>query len=184
MGIACGQTDSPQTPPVLLQMIRDDSIHDELQLSSAQRDRVIAALASVDGRWFRARNLPAAEQREEINTLTDQLSNQLQEILDAQQRSRLGQLERQALGTRMVLRDDVADTLNLSARQRETLEKSFRETDRSRHRNPTAGAIGRARHRRGKRQDQSDQGKGTAKPGRADDNGAEIKAGIVNGSGV
>jgi peroxiredoxin len=116
-------------PPVLLQMIRDESIHQELTLSAAQQQRVIEALQTVDGRWFRSRNLPADPQRQEIEALTDELQSQLEAILQPQQIDRLAQLQRQALGTRMVLRDDVARPLGLTASQRDAFLKSFVETD-------------------------------------------------------
>ena len=68
--LACSVSpaDEPKTPPVLLQMIRDSSIHDELRLSEVQRSRVIESLRAVDGRWFRSRNLPADPQRQEIES--------------------------------------------------------------------------------------------------------------------
>ncbi len=74
-----------QLPPVLLQMIRDSSIHEELRLSEAQRDQVLESLKSVDGRWFRSRNLAADTQRQEIDALTAEITPQLAAILDTTQ---------------------------------------------------------------------------------------------------
>ena len=104
----------PDLEPVLLQMIRDDSIHKELKLSSDQIDSVMAFLPNVDGDWFRARNYPADRRRTTIDALSKQLKTSLADILQPNQIKRLDQLQRQALGTRMVLRDDIAADLNLT----------------------------------------------------------------------
>ncbi len=110
-------------------MIRDDAVHDELQLTDQQRDEIIDALADVDGRWFRSRNLPAEKQAPELETLSTQLSQTLAGILDQRQMTRLHELQRQALGTRMVLLDDVAQALNVTKDQNQSFLDAFAETD-------------------------------------------------------
>jgi thiol-disulfide isomerase/thioredoxin len=125
---ASGQS-APQLPPVLLQLIRDDAVHDELQASDDQRESILEALAEIDGRWFRARHLSGEEERSEIETLTREIQQRLTQILDASQVTRLEQLQRQALGTRMVLRDDVAQALKLSKDQIQTFANAFIDTD-------------------------------------------------------
>ncbi len=65
----------PQTPPVLLQMIRDDSVHRDLGLSEQQRDQVLSLLREVDGPWFRSRNSPADQQHGEVMQLTATCAN-------------------------------------------------------------------------------------------------------------
>ncbi len=127
--VALAQT-APQTPPVLLQMIRDDSVHDALRMNEGQRSAVIDALAEIDGRWFRARNMQADKQQQEIATITSELTQKLSGILDNPQLLRLKQLQRQALGTRMVIRDDVAAALNLTKAQQQSFYDAFVETDR------------------------------------------------------
>ena len=129
-GVLYGQQAEPNTPPVLLQMIRDSSVQDELKLSGSQRERVAETLKSIDGRWFRSRNLPAEEQRTEIATATTELQSSLKDLLDASQLRRLTQLERQALGTRMFTRADVAEALQISNSKQNELEAAFLETDR------------------------------------------------------
>lgn len=121
---------SPALPPVLLRMIRDDAVHDELKLSDPQRQSLLGILESVDGRWFRSRNTPAANQQQEILMLTGELRKSLEGILERDQSLRLDQLERQALGTRMVLRPDVATELELTSAQQDALSETFAETDR------------------------------------------------------
>lgn len=126
---ATAQSSAPQQPPVLLQMIRDDAVHQELGLRREQVAQLMSALGQVDPPWFRSRNLPPDKQQTEIDSLTSQLRVSLDSILDDDQLDRLSQLERQALGTRMVLRDDVATALNLSDKQRDGLIATFLETD-------------------------------------------------------
>ncbi len=118
------------SPPVLLQMIRDDAVHDELKLSDQQKSRILSALRGVDGRWFRSRNLDLRTREAEIRKIRAQLDAKLQAILNISQQKRLLQLQYQALGTRMLLREDVATSLELSTQQREALAAAFQATDK------------------------------------------------------
>ena len=111
-------------------MIRDDAIHRDLGLSASQVAQVVRVLDEIDGPWFRARNLPVDQQREKIAELTAQLESALAGILSLEQRSRVNQLICQALGTRMVLRDDVVSALGLSADTVLAFREAFQETDR------------------------------------------------------
>jgi len=125
------QAAKPITPPVLLQMIRDDSVHRELKLTSDQISRVRDALTNVDGDWFRSRNLPSNDQITLIAKLTRRLDQDLQKILKRPQVDRLRQLERQALGTRMVTRTDVQAALDLTNSQLDRFEAAFVKTDQA-----------------------------------------------------
>ncbi|QEF99978.1 Thiol-disulfide oxidoreductase YkuV [Stieleria maiorica] len=126
---ASAQTPPPETQPVLLQMVRDDAVHQELDLSEDQIRQVFAALEPIDGPWFRARILPAQERIEAISQLTDQLNDALTRFLDSKQLERLDQLQNQALGTRMIVRDKTATALGLSQQERDALYRVFTETD-------------------------------------------------------
>ncbi|TWT48097.1 Thiol-disulfide oxidoreductase ResA [Rubripirellula amarantea] len=121
--------DKVQLQPVLLQMIRDTAIHEELSLSSDQVGTVLGQLPEIDGPWFRARNLQPAEQTRVINELTDALRSRLADTLTPQQSNRLRQLERQALGTRMVLRQDVVDELDISDDQLSRFNEAAAKTE-------------------------------------------------------
>jgi peroxiredoxin len=100
--------------PVVLQMLRNDSVFNELKLSDDERVQVQAVLDRVDGDWWRSRNQQEAPRIATVSQLTSQVKAELKEILSAESFSRLQQLERQGLGTRMFLADDVASTLGLS----------------------------------------------------------------------
>ena len=130
IGVRCiADTQKSGSPPVLLQMIRDDAVHAELKLSDLQISRILSALRGVDGPWFRSRNFELRAREAEIRKLGEQLEEKLQTILSVSQQKRLLQLQYQALGTRMLLREDVATSLELSKQQRETLAAAFQETD-------------------------------------------------------
>ena len=121
----------PQTPPVLLQMIRDDSVHRDLGLSAKQRDQILEVLQEVDGPWFRSRNLPADQQHREVTRLNERVRTKLKEILQPQQQDRVNQLIRQALGTRMVLSEDVITELELSSSVVDAFRETFVTTDKA-----------------------------------------------------
>ena len=123
------QAPPPEIQPVLLQMIRDDAVHRELNLSRDQIRQVFAALDPIDGPWFRVRIRPAQERIETIDRLTEQLTDALAEILEPNQVERLDQLQNQALGTRMIVRDKTSTALGLSPAIRESLYEVFAKTD-------------------------------------------------------
>ncbi len=120
-----------QLPPVLLQMIRDDAVQKELKLTVSQKSQTLAALGSVDPRWWLARQMQAGPLAIELASLTLMLRTELATFLTPAQQKRLAELERQAVGTRMVLRDDVAAELTITDAQRDTLVAAFKQTDAS-----------------------------------------------------
>jgi peroxiredoxin len=119
----------PSSPPVLLQMIRDDLVHQDLGLTEPQIESVQKILQSIDPRWFRARNFQPDKLETELVTLTSELRTKLQQTLTPAHMKRLAQLERQALGTRMIIRDDVAQELGLSASDQQRFIDAFVKTD-------------------------------------------------------
>lgn len=124
-----GADELPTAPPALLQLIRDQAIHEELQLADDQTEKISAALPEIDGPWFRSRNLPAEQQRAEQQRLTKALEQELARILNPPQIERLKQLRCQALGTRMFVRDSVIKRLALTPQQRTALFAAFVATD-------------------------------------------------------
>lgn len=100
--------------PVALQMLRNDFVFDDLKLSSEEKRKVQAVLDRVDGDWWRSRNQQDARRIATVAQLTAQVKSELKGFLSTESFSRFQQLERQALGTRMFLADDVASTLGLS----------------------------------------------------------------------
>ncbi|XZE56445.1 redoxin domain-containing protein [Planctomycetaceae bacterium SH139] len=119
----------PEIPPALLQMSRDSAIHRELKLSPDQVEQALAVTDRIDAMWWPSRNYDPTKQRQVVRRLTDELRAAWLQILDEEQRVRLRQLERQALGTRMMLSGDVADFLRLSLPVRERIKQTALETD-------------------------------------------------------
>lgn len=115
--------------PFLLQMIRDDSIHQELRLNDDQIAQVDQAIAEVDPRWWVSRIQKAKVAEAQIQELTEILRTRLDGFLEADQRLRLTQLIRQAHGTRMIQDPEVADALSVTEKQKTRFEKLFAETD-------------------------------------------------------
>ena len=130
VGAACAGVGFAEVPPpVLMQMIRDDAVHRELDLSDDQIDAVMAVLDEVDGPWFRVRIRPEDEQVRVIDGLQESVRQKLASILQPRQLNRMQQLERQALGTRMFVRDDVAKLLKITPTQQSKMQAVFDETD-------------------------------------------------------
>jgi peroxiredoxin len=121
--------DEPLVPPVLLQMVRDPAIHHELNLSASQIDQVMEATDAIDPILWPSRILPVEQRAKITDELSARLWAQLVTILDAEQRDRMTQLQRQATGTRMLLRPEVADLLKLTPTVREKIRSLALETD-------------------------------------------------------
>ncbi|MEM9825596.1 MAG: redoxin domain-containing protein [Planctomycetota bacterium] len=115
--------------PVMLQMIRDDAIHEELDLQANQREQILKVLETVDPPWWRARNFPAEKQSVAIAELNTELRRRLGGVLQPRQYKRLQELCRQAKGTRMFTDDDVAEKLGISAGTVNELKRVYQTND-------------------------------------------------------
>lgn len=124
-----GPSAQPIMPPVLLQMARNSAVWTELKLTPSQITQLQQVLDGVDGDWWRSRNAPPAEQAAQQAAFTATVKKELEEVLDDSQRRRLWQLERQALGVRMLLLDDVASTLRFGTGVRQRLVEIALKTD-------------------------------------------------------
>lgn len=127
---ALAEDSTPALDPVLLQMIRDDAVHEDLGLDDDQISSLIATLPEIDIAWFRSRNDSPESQRSTIEDATSTLRACLEKNLAPDQLKRLAELECQALGTRMVLRPDIAERFGVTDDQRSAFLKIAMETDR------------------------------------------------------
>ncbi|QDV64484.1 Thiol-disulfide oxidoreductase ResA [Crateriforma conspicua] len=122
-------------PPVLLQMIRDDAVHEDLELTSDQKRSLFSVVKGIDAQWFPQLNLITTGNtkpepyQETVKDLTAKLQRELKSILNTSQFDRLMQLRRQALGTRMVLLDDVRQGLELTSSQIQRFTDAFAKTE-------------------------------------------------------
>jgi peroxiredoxin len=116
-------------PNRLLALLHAPEVHEELGLSSDQVAKLETWFAKVDGPWFRARILPPEKQFPELDRLETETLEWLQTNFDSKQNRRLRQLEWQSLGARMILRNDFARELNITADQQRQLADIAKSTD-------------------------------------------------------
>jgi peroxiredoxin len=96
-------------------------VHRELELSSRQVAELEQFFTRMDGDWFRSRILPATEQAAVLERLEDGLWEWASTALTPGQLKRLREIELQAIGSRRLLRSDIASRLKLTATQTDKL---------------------------------------------------------------
>ena len=124
-------------PQVLLPLLHAGQVQTELGIEGAKLAQLEQLFATVDGDWWRARNLPQAEQRAEITKVEKAVKTWLTGALAREKLLRLADLERRAQGGRVLLRDDVAEVVGLEPAQAEKLLAAARATESA------AAALGR-----------------------------------------
>ena len=116
-------------PRRLLPLLHAPELHRELKLSEQQVSELELLFAEVDGPWFQSRIQPHEKQTVVLDGLEKQTNLWLAKNATTAQRKRLGQIERQAQGARMFLRDDVARELKLDAEQQSRFGDLARVTE-------------------------------------------------------
>ncbi len=123
---------SDLVPRRLMLLIHANEVQQELKLSEDQVKELEACFARLDGRWFRSRIMPAEKQASELKAVEAEFWSWAPTVLKAEQIKRLKQLELQATGSRMFLRDDVARYLKFTKSQSEKLMDMVRTTETAR----------------------------------------------------
>jgi hypothetical protein len=118
-------TSLPEPYPFL---VRDVLVHDELGLTTRQRQAVKALNDELDGALWSMRNKSPQHITQTLRATTEKSRERLASILTRQQQQRLTQIELWTLGMKSLLRDDVAEKLNLSEKQAEQIRETLRET--------------------------------------------------------
>lgn len=116
-------------PQPLLGLVHAPEVHKELKLSESQIEELEGLLRTVDARWFPARILPVKQQREINTELESQVRNWIATTTTTEQQERLEQLVYYAQGSRLLLRNDIAKSVGLSATQQQKLVTLARQTD-------------------------------------------------------
>jgi thiol-disulfide isomerase/thioredoxin len=124
-------------PQVILPLLHTPQVQAELGIEGAKREQLEQLFATVDGDWWRARNLPPAEQRAAITKVEKAVKTWLTGALPRERLVRLADLERRAQGGRVLLREDVAEVVGLEPAQQEKLLAAARATESA------AAALGR-----------------------------------------
>ena len=116
-------------PQVILPLLHTPQVQAELGIEGAKLDQLEQLFATVDGDWWRARNLPPVEQRAAITKVEKVVKTWLTESLPREKLLRLADLERRAQGGRVLLREDVAEVVALEPAQPEKLLAAARATE-------------------------------------------------------
>jgi thiol-disulfide isomerase/thioredoxin len=124
-------------PQVILPLLHTPQVQAELGIEGAKLGQLEQLFATVDGDWWRARNLPPAEQRAAITKVEKMVKTWLTGALSREKLVRLADLERRAQGGRVLLREDVAEVVGLEPAQQEKLLAAARATESA------AAALGR-----------------------------------------
>ena len=115
-------------PQHFLGLIHAPEVHDELGLSTEQVSGLDALFDQVDGYWFRARNYPVKERRQATAQVEERVKQWMKQNTSLEQQERLQQLEYRAINSRMFLRPDVQEKLDLDASQIEVFTERARAT--------------------------------------------------------
>lgn len=124
-------------PQVILPLLHTPQVQAELGIEGAKLGQLEQLFATVDGDWWRARNLPPAEQRVAITKVEKAVKTWLTGALAREKLLRLADLERRAQGGRVLLREDVAEVVGLEPAQSEKILDAARATESA------AAALGR-----------------------------------------
>lgn len=130
-------TPAAYVPQVILSLLHSPQVQAELGIEGARLDQLEQLFAKVDGDWWRARNLPPAEQRVAITQVEKTVKTWLSGAIAREKLLRLADLERRAQGGRVLLREDVAEVVGLEPVQSEKILAAARATESA------AAALGR-----------------------------------------
>jgi thiol-disulfide isomerase/thioredoxin len=130
-------TPADYIPQVILPLLHTPQVQAELGIKGAKLAQLEQLFATVDGDWWRARNLPPVQQRAATTKVEKMVKTWLTESLPREKLLRLADLERRAQGGRVLLREDVAEVVGLEPAQQEKLLAAARATESA------AAALGR-----------------------------------------
>ena len=116
-------------PQVILPLLHTPQVQAELGIEGAKLGQLEQLFATVDGDWWRARNLPPLKQRAATAKVEKTMKTWLTESLPREKLLRLADLERRAQGGRVLLREDVAEVVGLEPAQSEKLLAAARATE-------------------------------------------------------
>ncbi len=113
----------------LLPLIHASEVQAELGLDDKAVGELERFFRTIDGDWWRSRNLPVAGRRAKVAQLEARLLEQLAATGSPETVARLKQLELQSQAARMLLRPDVAEYLQVSSEKIAALTQLAEEVD-------------------------------------------------------
>ena len=122
-------------------LIRDPLVQKELRLSDQQRRAIATVTDELDITLWTLRNQPAEKAAEGFRNLIAKAEARMEPILSDAQQKRLAQIRLSVAGLQVLLRDDLASNLKLSADQRTRIEKALTETNASEDPRPKANGM-------------------------------------------
>ena len=117
------QHELPAPAYVTLMLVRDQSVHEELNLNGEQLTKVKAAIAEVDEPLWVLRDTPLDKCGEQVDSLLKQLRQQVQAGITAEQWTRLEQIILQARGFKALRSPEIRDALNITDGQLARIQK-------------------------------------------------------------
>jgi hypothetical protein len=118
-----------------LVLLRDPVVQAELRLNGQQRQAIRALTDELDGAIWTLRNQGGEKATQLFQKLTATAESRMEQVLTAAQRKRLAQIRVSVYGLKALLRDDVAEKLDLSEQQRtqirQVLEAAAKPTEES-----------------------------------------------------
>jgi hypothetical protein len=108
-------------------LIRDPLVQKELRVSDQQRRAIATLTDELDMTLWTLRNQPGERAAEGFRKLVTTAESRMEPILSVSQRKRLAQIRLSVAGLQVLLRDDLAARLKLSADQRKQIEQVLQE---------------------------------------------------------
>lgn len=111
-------------------LIHEPPVIQELRLTKEQALKFQQLMDGVDLRFFPLRNKPNEEATKGFQALFGEVQTELKTLLKPEQQQRLNEILYRQLGTKTVLRDDVARQLNFTDTQREKIKQIMEATQK------------------------------------------------------
>lgn len=108
-------------------LIRDPVVQDELRLTVPQRQAISALTDRLDSTLWTLRNQSAEQAAEGFRKLIATAEAEMEPILSAAQHKRLAQIRLSVAGLQVLIREDIAQKLELSSDQRSRIETVLKE---------------------------------------------------------
>ena len=118
-------------PHRVFSLIHAPEVHNELGLKDSEIVDLEEQFQKWDGDWFRSRNMPSEKSYAELNRLEKDFWVWAKGAWSPEKLERLKQLEAQAQGNRMFLRNEIAKKIRLTSTQVKKITELARATEAS-----------------------------------------------------
>lgn len=133
-------------PEPLLFLLREPAVHDDLNLSQAQKAHLLAINESFDHVLLATRNIPPKEGQKKVAKVVSETRAQVAKLLSTEQQERVRQITYRLRGISFVVAPYAAEQLQLSEPQREQIEAVIKRTHEELGKLQTATYQGKEAH--------------------------------------